>query len=135
MFVFPFRPHLYITQISAPLWIDAASAYAAACPKPNGNTLVLQFSQNFTDTQGFIARDDNKKEIVVSLRGRCVKNHKKNFSMLKLNESRSESFTDALTDINILPAPFVSPGVKAPCTYPIILVQGLVDRLFHFIFY
>ncbi|PPQ86551.1 hypothetical protein CVT25_007209 [Psilocybe cyanescens] len=74
---------------------DAVSAYAHACPKPNGNTLVLQFSQNLTDTQGFIARDDNKKEIVVSLRG-------------------SESFTDALTDINILLVPFVSPGVKAP---------------------
>ncbi|KAH9479234.1 putative feruloyl esterase A [Psilocybe cubensis] len=73
----------------------AASAYADSCPKPNGNSLVLQFSQKVTDTQGFVARDDNRKEIVVSLRG-------------------SESFTDALTDINILLSPFLSPGVDAP---------------------
>ncbi|KAF4610721.1 hypothetical protein D9613_007122 [Agrocybe pediades] len=73
----------------------AASSYADACPSPNGNTLVLQFSQNFTDTQGFVARDDTRKEIVVALRG-------------------SESFTDALTDISILQVPFISPGVNPP---------------------
>ncbi|KAF8997925.1 Alpha/Beta hydrolase protein [Cyathus striatus] len=48
-----------------------------------------------TDTQGFIARDDNKKEIVVSLRG-------------------STSPTDFLIDAELLLIPFVSPGVNAP---------------------
>jgi len=44
-----------------------------SCPKPNGKTLVHQFSKKLTDTQGFIARDDEKKEIVVALRGRSVR--------------------------------------------------------------
>lgn len=32
----------------------------------------MQFSDGITDTQGFIARDDTRKEIVVVLRGRFV---------------------------------------------------------------
>lgn len=69
----------------------AFSAYASTCPSPNGNTLITevgkrryssvfgrsvdlivlqQFGDNLTDTQGFIARDDTRQEVVVSLRGR-----------------------------------------------------------------
>jgi hypothetical protein len=33
------------------------------------NLTTLQINDVFTDTQGFIARDDKKKEIVISLRG------------------------------------------------------------------
>ncbi|KAJ7651227.1 Alpha/Beta hydrolase protein [Roridomyces roridus] len=44
---------------------------------------------------GFIARDDNRKELVVALRG-------------------SASVTDALLDVNILLVPFLTPGVKLP---------------------
>ncbi|KAF9456338.1 Alpha/Beta hydrolase protein [Collybia nuda] len=47
----------------------ASSAYLITCAKPNGNTLVSRFDSSFSDTQGFIARDDRKKEIVVSFRG------------------------------------------------------------------
>ncbi|THH15224.1 hypothetical protein EW146_g5209 [Bondarzewia mesenterica] len=47
----------------------ASSAYSVSCPSPNGNTLVKQFSELTTDTQGFIARDDTRKEIVVAFRG------------------------------------------------------------------
>jgi len=48
----------------------ASSAYSPICPRPNGNKLILQISNPLSDMQGFVARDDTKKEIVVSLRGR-----------------------------------------------------------------
>lgn len=32
--------------------------------------IAVQFSNAATDTQGFIARDDTRREIVVALRGR-----------------------------------------------------------------
>ncbi|KAF8079219.1 alpha/beta-hydrolase [Lyophyllum atratum] len=73
----------------------ASSAYNDACAKPNGNTLVLAINNVLSDTQGFIARDDTRKEIVVSLRG-------------------SESLIDALNDALIVLIPFLSPGVFAP---------------------
>jgi len=73
----------------------ASSAYSLDCPKPNGNTLVTEFSEVITDTQGFVARDDNRKEIVVALRG-------------------STSLTDFLVDAQIELVPFVSPGVSPP---------------------
>ncbi|KIJ41480.1 hypothetical protein M422DRAFT_255385 [Sphaerobolus stellatus SS14] len=73
----------------------ASSAYAPLCPSPNGNTLVTQFSNIATDTQGFIARDDNRKEIVVALRG-------------------TSSVQDAFTDIGILLTGLASPGVSPP---------------------
>ncbi|EIN03839.1 alpha/beta-hydrolase [Punctularia strigosozonata HHB-11173 SS5] len=73
----------------------ASSAYLDTCAKPNGNTLIEEFSSAVIDTQGFIARDDSRKEIVVALRG-------------------SSDFADALTDINILLVPFLSPEVVSP---------------------
>ncbi|KIJ52461.1 hypothetical protein M422DRAFT_243247 [Sphaerobolus stellatus SS14] len=73
----------------------ASSAYSSNCSSPNGNTLVAQFSQIVTDTQGFIARDDKRKEIVVSLRG-------------------TSSTQDAFTDIDIILTNFTSPGVSPP---------------------
>ncbi|PPQ73186.1 hypothetical protein CVT24_010017 [Panaeolus cyanescens] len=46
----------------------ATSAYTPSnqCPYPNGQTLVTGFEGRFTDTRGYIARDDSKKQIVVS---------------------------------------------------------------------
>ncbi|KAJ6506484.1 alpha/beta-hydrolase [Mycena vulgaris] len=74
----------------------ASSAYSTTgCAAPNGNTLIAEFSEALTDTQGFIARDDTRKEIVVSMRG-------------------SSSFQDALIDVSIILIPFLSPGVDAP---------------------
>ncbi|KAF8159363.1 alpha/beta-hydrolase [Crassisporium funariophilum] len=73
----------------------ASSAYGRACAKPNGNTLVQQINERKTDTQGFIARDDTRKEIVVSMRGRQVS-------------------IDFRTDSDITLVPFQSPGVNAP---------------------
>ncbi|KAJ7616865.1 alpha/beta-hydrolase [Mycena polygramma] len=73
----------------------SSSAYAPVCMRPNGNTLVLQFGNHLSDIQGFIARDDRRKELVVALRG-------------------SASITDALLDANILLVPFLTPGVNLP---------------------
>ncbi|KAF9457133.1 alpha/beta-hydrolase, partial [Collybia nuda] len=74
----------------------ASSAYSAlGCARPNGNTLVSTISSLLTDTQGFIVRDDNRKEIVVVFRG-------------------SSSATDFLTDASILLTSFTSSGVNAP---------------------
>ncbi|KAJ7051985.1 alpha/beta-hydrolase [Mycena amicta] len=73
----------------------ASSAYSPVCLRPNGNVLVLQFGNHISDIQGFIARDDHRKELVVALRG-------------------SASITDALLDASILLVPFLTPGVKLP---------------------
>ncbi|KAJ6554231.1 alpha/beta-hydrolase [Mycena capillaripes] len=74
----------------------ASSAYSTTgCARPNGNTLISTVNDVLTDTQGFIARDDTRKEIVVVLRG-------------------STSAQDFLTDSEILLVPFVSPGVNPP---------------------
>ncbi|KAF8575204.1 alpha/beta-hydrolase [Ramaria rubella] len=73
----------------------ASSAYSIVCLRPNGNTLVLEFSDILTDTQGFVARDDDRQEIVVAMRG-------------------SSSLEDFLVDADILLTEYQSPGVSAP---------------------
>ncbi|KAJ6615874.1 alpha/beta-hydrolase [Mycena sp. CBHHK59/15] len=73
----------------------ASSAYSPVCLRPNGNALVLQFGNHLSDVQGFVARDDARRELVVALRG-------------------SASITDALLDAQILLVPFLTPGVKLP---------------------
>ncbi|KAJ7830436.1 alpha/beta-hydrolase [Mycena olivaceomarginata] len=67
----------------------SSASYQLVCPSPLGNTLVQSFSEG--DTQGFVARDDDRKEIVVSFRG-------------------SFSLADAATDVDLFLTPFVSPG-------------------------
>ncbi|KAG2039728.1 Alpha/Beta hydrolase protein [Suillus americanus] len=47
----------------------ASGAYQVLCPRPMGNTLVTQFTDIITSTQGFVARDDTRQELVVSFRG------------------------------------------------------------------
>ncbi|GLB44783.1 putative lipase (class 3) [Lyophyllum shimeji] len=73
----------------------ASSAYNLICPRPNGQTLVLPFSNVMTDIQGFVARDSWRKEIVVALRG-------------------SASIVDFLLDSQIVLVPLVTLGVSAP---------------------
>ncbi|KDQ63967.1 hypothetical protein JAAARDRAFT_214156 [Jaapia argillacea MUCL 33604] len=50
-------------------WQYASSAYSDVCANPNGNTLVATLNNLVTDTQGYIARDDTKRELVVAIRG------------------------------------------------------------------
>ncbi|EIM86754.1 alpha/beta-hydrolase [Stereum hirsutum FP-91666 SS1] len=73
----------------------ASSAYSTTCASPNGNTLVTEFSDTGTDTQGFIARDDTREEIVVALRG-------------------SSSAEDFLTDVELVLEDFVVTGTSPP---------------------
>ncbi|KAL0948424.1 hypothetical protein HGRIS_011003 [Hohenbuehelia grisea] len=73
----------------------ALSTGANVCASPNGNVLVKTINHAPTDTQGFIARDDEKKEIIVAFRG-------------------TTSLTDAFVDILIVPVPLLSPGVHPP---------------------
>ncbi|TFY75363.1 hypothetical protein EWM64_g8649 [Hericium alpestre] len=73
----------------------ASSAYINSCAHPNGNTLIKEFSDSGADTQGFVARDDSRKEIVVALRG-------------------SSSWDDFLTDAKVLFTDFTSPGTSPP---------------------
>ncbi|KAJ7455870.1 alpha/beta-hydrolase, partial [Mycena latifolia] len=91
------RPHCPATYNDLVFYFQyASSAYSTTgCARPNGNTLVSTINDLLTDTQGFIARDDNRKEIVVALRG-------------------STSVQDFITDAEIVLAPFVSPGVSPP---------------------
>ncbi|KAJ7494824.1 Alpha/Beta hydrolase protein [Mycena galericulata] len=68
----------------------SSAAYQLICPSPLGQTLVQSFSAG--DTQGFIAQDDTRQEIVVSFRG-------------------TSSIPDAFTDIELILVPFVSPSL------------------------
>ncbi|TDL27132.1 alpha/beta-hydrolase [Rickenella mellea] len=73
----------------------SSAAYQLFCPRPLGQKLVLQFNDIITDTQGFIARDDTRKELVVAVRG-------------------SSDPVDFLTDVMMILAPYTSPGVPPP---------------------
>ncbi|KAA1470190.1 alpha/beta-hydrolase [Dentipellis sp. KUC8613] len=73
----------------------ASSSYHSTCAKPNGNTLVEMVNNNVTDTQGFIARDDARKEVVVAFRG-------------------SSDAADFWTDGQIALEPFTAPGTAPP---------------------
>ncbi|PPQ76888.1 hypothetical protein CVT24_008744, partial [Panaeolus cyanescens] len=75
----------------------ASSAYTPfnACANPNGQTRITGLYDIFTDTQGYIARDDSRKEIIVAFRG-------------------STSPIDFINDVNFILTPFTSSGVSAP---------------------
>jgi len=85
----------------------SSAAYQLVCLSPLGNTLVVQFSNIATNTQGFIARDDTRKEIVVSYRG-------------------SIQLQDFLTDVEILLVPFSSPGVSSAQANGVTAHQGFL---------
>ncbi|KAI5120004.1 hypothetical protein M0805_008465 [Coniferiporia weirii] len=70
----------------------ASGAYQLFCPAPLNTTLINQFSVDSTNTQGFIARDDTKQEIVVAYRG-------------------SIQFQDFITDLDFPLVDYSSPGV------------------------
>jgi len=70
-------------------------AYDFGCPNPNGNTLITYLYDSGTDTQGYVARDDNLKQVVAVFRG-------------------SVSPTNFLTDAELILTDFDSPGVNPP---------------------
>ena len=70
------------------------------------------------DIQGYVARDNQRKEIIVALRGRLVPfSYSIYVYNLKLTEIWSGSIANALTDVQVLLVPFICPGVKLPCKY------------------
>ncbi|KAF5341593.1 hypothetical protein D9758_014066 [Tetrapyrgos nigripes] len=73
----------------------ASSAYTPVCPRPNRAHLVTHFSNPVTDIQGFVARDNERKEIIIAFRG-------------------SASVADILLDSQIILVPFLTPGIIAP---------------------
>ncbi|KAH8115115.1 alpha/beta-hydrolase, partial [Phellopilus nigrolimitatus] len=83
-------------------------AYLPLCSNPLGNTLVRQINDEDTDTQGFIARDDSMKEIVVAFRG-------------------SSSPVDFLTDFNSTLIHFDSPGVDTSLTNYVEAHRGFLE--------
>ncbi|KAF8887318.1 hypothetical protein BD779DRAFT_1800632, partial [Infundibulicybe gibba] len=80
-------PHVPVKVVANTASPDASSAYATACARPNGNTL---FSNAATDTQGFIARDEQGARLLLL----CAE-------------------ADFIVDSEY-PRPFVSPGVNPP---------------------
>ncbi|KAI5891636.1 alpha/beta-hydrolase [Schizophyllum commune H4-8] len=89
----PIEPWLYEDLVH--YFKYASSAYTALCPRPNGRVLVSEISNSYTDIQGYVARDDERRELIVALRG-------------------SLSMTDILLDASVVLVPFISPGVTAP---------------------
>ncbi|KIJ18505.1 hypothetical protein PAXINDRAFT_70939 [Paxillus involutus ATCC 200175] len=70
----------------------ASGAYQVLCPRPMGNTLVAQFMDLVTSTQGFIARDDQREELVIAFRG-------------------TTDVTSILVDTSIILVPLKGPGL------------------------
>ncbi|KZW03566.1 alpha/beta-hydrolase [Exidia glandulosa HHB12029] len=86
----------------------ASSAYANSCGHPNGQHLVKTFSNKATDTQGYIARDDVKKEFIVAFRG-------------------STDCTDAKTEKNSKLVKLAGPGYfKFGGDYPPLVHKGFL---------
>ncbi|KAG2016286.1 lipase [Coprinopsis cinerea AmutBmut pab1-1] len=69
---------------------SSAAYQLLGCPRPVGTTLVKYIDRS--GTQGYISRDDSRKEIIVSFRG-------------------SMSVTDALVDLAIIMVPLKSTGI------------------------
>ncbi|KAK0207842.1 hypothetical protein DFS33DRAFT_1299536 [Desarmillaria ectypa] len=88
----------------------ASSAYTPFCPRPNGRNLVTEISNSVSDIQGYIARDGDRKELVLALRG-------------------SASIIDILVDSAIVLVPLITPGVEAPRELPLGLRQGFPSKV------
>jgi len=74
---------VHYAHFASASYIISSTGSSAQC-KPQGATVTTYFSDGGTDTQGYIARDDSRKEFVVAFRG-------------------STSVTDYLEDANIIP--------------------------------
>ncbi|PAV15548.1 voltage-gated potassium channel [Pyrrhoderma noxium] len=71
----------------------ASGAYQLFCPAPLGTTLVKSFDESSTNTQGYVARDDDRQEIIVAFRG-------------------SIQLQDFVTDLEFALVDYSSPGVS-----------------------
>lgn len=71
------------------------AALQDSCNSPNGASMVSEFSDTTTDTQGYVARDDAAQEVIIALRS-------------------TQSIEDILTDIGTTLVQCTSPGVPYP---------------------
>lgn len=78
-----------------------------------------------TEIQGFVARDNHRKEIIVAFRGRLVfLKERSRDQLLKLTEIlKSLSLVNILTDSQVLLVPFIAPGVKLPRKYSFSIID------------
>ncbi|KAJ7624203.1 Alpha/Beta hydrolase protein, partial [Mycena polygramma] len=105
--------------ISASLYEDfilytrySSAAYQPRCPRPLGKTLIRSVRSSSLSTprrtQGFIARDDDREEIVVSFRG-------------------TFSLSNAVTNAQFLLSPFLPPGLNESESVDILVHRGFRD--------
>ncbi|KAJ7664514.1 Alpha/Beta hydrolase protein [Mycena polygramma] len=94
------------TRYSSAAYRYSNRYYRWFCPRPLGNTLVRSFEKG--RTQGFIARDDNRKEIVVAFRG-------------------TFELKDFLADIKFRKAPFKSTGIPKHIGELVHVHRGFLD--------
>ncbi|EIW83509.1 alpha beta-hydrolase [Coniophora puteana RWD-64-598 SS2] len=76
------RPVNHTTGVSQAVYDDlvrytkyASGAYQLICPHPLGNELVVEFKELISSTKGYVARDDDRRELVVVFRGSRDLNH------------------------------------------------------------
>ncbi|KZV72868.1 alpha/beta-hydrolase [Peniophora sp. CONT] len=67
----------------------SSAVYQPLCPNPLGNALVTEFTNLLTGVHGFVARDDEREEVVVAFRG-------------------SQQIPDMFTDANMILIPLDS---------------------------
>lgn len=85
----------------------SSAAYQVLCPRPLGNTRVKEFRNLATSTAGYIARDDQRREIVVAFRG-------------------SQQLKDFLVDGALVQVPYESPGVQLNTTDVVMTHAGFL---------
>lgn len=112
------------------------------CPSPNGQISVLnvsyiicsfihdnswsiQIDETSTDTQAYVARDDNRKEIVTVYAGTCVSQRFPQ-ALLSLILAFRMSTRDQITDLTFLLVPYLSKNVAAPCKYALWVLEYFI---------
>ncbi|TFY82404.1 hypothetical protein EWM64_g1608 [Hericium alpestre] len=85
----------------------SSAVYQLICPSPLGTTLVDSFYNIVTDAHGFVARDDDRHEIIVAFRG-------------------TQQLADVFTDENLVLVPFSPPGVQLNTKSPVAVHAGFL---------
>ena len=107
----------------------SSGAYQESCPSPVGTTLVTlvcrhfyfcwcttyslpQFNNNATSTEGYVARDDNLKQIIVAFRGsQQAQDAITGLCHTSLDNMSCFLYWPRHKDINIILLPYISPNV------------------------
>ncbi|KAJ6517372.1 alpha/beta-hydrolase, partial [Mycena vitilis] len=98
------------TRYSSAAYRYSNPLYRALCPRPLGNTLIRTFKKG--RTRGFIARDDNRNEIVVAFRAK-------------------DRLNDLLSDLGFKKVPFNSTGIPKNVTEQVRVNRGFLHAYNH----